>query len=260
VDTQYSAQSRRKRLLWGLGAAVRARRSERGLTIKALAEAARVSERFLAALESGEGNISVVRLADVADALGTSAAELLARAAEQPEPFEAVVALLGLRGAGKSAIGSRLARALGVPFIELDHLVAQRAGMALPALFEMHGEAYFRKLERAALADLLDKERACVLATSGSIVTDEQTYALLRRRARTIWLKARATDHWDRVVAQGDVRPMRGRANAKRELEALLLRRAPLYAKADITIDTTGSLDEATERVLRALKSQKVTR
>jgi XRE family aerobic/anaerobic benzoate catabolism transcriptional regulator len=258
VDTQYtSSDAKRSKLLRGLGGAVRARRTERGLTLKALAKIAHVSERFLVQLETGEGNISVVRLADVAEALGTTAAELLASGAERPAPIEGTVALLGLRGAGKTAIGERLARSLGVPFVELDALVARRAGMSLEAVFEMHGERYFRRIEREVLAELLSEKRAVVLATSGSIVTDPQTYALLRQKTRTVWLRARALDHWERVVAQGDARPMRDRANAKAELKALLVRRTPLYEQADVTIDTSSlSLDEATQRVLRNLHSR----
>lgn len=257
MGSHYSAKvtDRRERLLRGLGAAVRARRKERRLTLRALAKLAHVSERFLVQLEGGEGNISVARLADVAEALGAAPADLLARAAAQPVTLEGVVALLGARGAGKTSVGERLALALGVPFVELDALVARRAGMSLPAVFEMHGEAYFRKLERAALGEVLAHKRALVLATSGSLVTDPHSFALLRAKARTVWLKARPADHWDRVVAQGDARPMRGRANAQHELRALLARRAPLYEQADVVVDTSGiSLDEVTEKTMRALE------
>lgn len=256
VDTQYSAVgSKRAKLLRGLGAAVRARRNERGLTLRALAKVAHVSERFLVQLETGEGNISVVRLADVAEALGTTPSDLLAKGAERPEPLERTIALLGLRGAGKTAIGERLARAVGAPFVELDALIARRAGMSLEAVFEMHGEAYFRKLEREALHELLEEKKPVILATSGSIVTDSQAYAFLAAKTRTVWLRARVSDHWERVVAQGDARPMRGRADAKRELQALLARRTPLYERADVTVDTSGAtLDEVTERVLRAIQ------
>lgn len=223
--------------------------------MRALAQAAQVSERFLVQLELGAGNISVARLADVALALGTCPSELLARGAERPAALDRAVALLGLRGAGKTSIGQRVALALGVPFFELDALVAERAGMSLPSIFDMHDEAYFRRMEHDALADFLASPRGAVLATSGSIVTDARTYALLRGRARTVWLKAGVADHWNRVVAQGDLRPMKGRANAKAELRALLAQRTPSYARADLTIDTAGlSLDEATRRVLRALE------
>lgn len=261
AEAHYTA--RRKALLVGLGAAVRARRGERRLTLKQLGELAHVSERFLTQLEAGDGNISVARLEDVAEALGTTAAELLAAAGEkrtdaaQPSAESApMIALLGLRGAGKSAIGARLAKRLRVPFVELDAVVARDAGMSLSTIFEMHGEAYFHRLERAALARLLDeaRDRGIVLATGGSLVTDDAAFALLRERTTTLWLKARPRDHWDRVVAQGDVRPMRDRANAMSELKALLAAREHLYARAEHAIDTSSvPLDEAVERVVKAL-------
>jgi XRE family aerobic/anaerobic benzoate catabolism transcriptional regulator len=231
--------------------------------MKQLGEVARVSERFLTQLEAGDGNISVARLEDVAEALGTTAAELLAassgrdaRGARAAPAAPPMIALLGLRGAGKSAIGARLAKRLRVPFVELDAVVAREAGMSLATIFEMHGEAYFHRLERAALVRLLDEARGrgIVLATGGSLVTDEAAFALLRDRTTTLWLKARPRDHWDRVVAQGDVRPMRDRANAMNELKALLAAREHLYARAQHAIDTSSvPLDEAVERVVKTL-------
>jgi XRE family aerobic/anaerobic benzoate catabolism transcriptional regulator len=264
---QYSASSgspsqRRGALLRTLGAAVRTRRSEKRLTMRELGERAGVSERFLAQLETGEGNISVARLEDVAEALGTTAARLLAAADERPLPTPSrptpIVSLLGLRGAGKSSIGAKVARRLRVPFVELDALVAREAGMALDTLFEMHGEAYFHRLERETLRRLLDESagRGAVVATGGSIVTDAETYALLKERTVTLWLKARPGDHWERVVAQGDARPMRGRTNAMSELKALLRERKPLYAQAAHVVDTSNAtLEETVERVLRAVKA-----
>jgi XRE family transcriptional regulator, aerobic/anaerobic benzoate catabolism transcriptional regulator len=254
----------RAELLRGLGTAVRARRSAMGFTMKRLAELARVSERFLAQLENGEGNISVVRLEDVAEALGTSGAALLGLARDQGHKKNGrgagsrrgeIVALLGLRGAGKSAIGARVAKKMKVPFVELDALVAREAGMSLATIFDMHGEAYFRKMEREALRKFLDgaQRTGAVVATGGSIVTDAETFAMLRSRALTVWLKARARDHWDRVVAQGDGRPMRDRTNAMSELKTLLLARKPLYAQAAHVVDTSNvSLDEAVNQVLAA--------
>lgn len=242
---QYSA---REKLLQGLGAAVRARRTERGLTMKALAKKAAVSERFLAQLEAGEGNISVVRLEDVAEALGTSAAELLTQA-KRPA---AVIALVGLRGAGKSSIGTALAKKLGVRFVELDELIVREAQMTLSAIFEIHGERYYRSLEREVLRRVLDEGEPLVVATGGSIVTDAETWGLLRSRARTVWLKATPKEHWDRVVAQGDVRPMRDRPRAKNELEQLLAARAPLYGEAEVVVDTSKTTPrEVVEQVLR---------
>jgi XRE family aerobic/anaerobic benzoate catabolism transcriptional regulator len=249
-------EQRRTLLLRALGGTLRACRSEAGLTLRALAERAHVSERFLVQLETGEANISIARLADVADALGTTAATLLATAQTKASPRKvAVIALLGVRGAGKSSIGELLARRLKVPLVELDALVAREAGMSLTTIFEMHGEAYFRRLERQALRRILDLGTPCVLATGGSLVTDAETYALLRRRAVTVWLRAEARDHWARVVAQGDVRPMKDRANAMSELKALLRTRKALYAMAEHEVETSGvSVEEATRRVLEAMK------
>jgi XRE family transcriptional regulator, aerobic/anaerobic benzoate catabolism transcriptional regulator len=243
------ALTRRKALLSRLGAAVRARRSERRFTLRALASRAGVSQRFLVQLEAGEGNISVARLEDVAEALGTTAAELLTSAA-RPAAAPSVVALIGLRGAGKSSVGKRLAERLQIPFVELDEAIAREAGMTLPSIFEIHGEGYYRSLEREVLRRILDEGGAMVLAAGGSIVTDVETWELLRRRARTVWLRAEPQDHWDRVVLQGDARPMRGRPRAMNELRQLLAQRSPLYAKADAVVDTSAlALDDVVERV-----------
>ncbi len=232
----------RRRLLRALGTAVRARRSERGLTMRALAQLAAVSVRVLVQLEAGEGNISVARLEDIAEALGTTAAELLAVASRAPVEDErgaGVIALVGLRGAGKSSIGAAIAKKLGVTFVELDELIAREAQMTLETIFEIHGERYYRDVEREVLRRLLDAGKPCVLATGGSIVTDPETWALLRSRARTVWLKATPDEHWQRVVAQGDVRPMRDRPRAMNELRALLAARQPLYEQADAMVDTS---------------------
>jgi XRE family aerobic/anaerobic benzoate catabolism transcriptional regulator len=233
----------RERLLRDLGAAVRARRTELGLTMRVLAKKAGVSERFLVQLEAGDGNISVARLEDVAEGLGTTGAELLATAARGTKvsaDARALLALVGLRGAGKSSVGARVAQALGVPFVELDELIVREAQMTLSTIFEIHGERYYRGIEREVLRRLLASGRPMVLATGGSIVTDAETWGLLRSRARTVWLKAAPEEHWSRVVAQGDVRPMRDRPRAMNELQALLTRRQPLYEMADEVVDTSG--------------------
>lgn len=231
---------RRAKLLAGLGATVRALRTERALTLKALARSAGVSARFLVQLEAGEGNISVARLEDVAEALGTTGAELLAQAGRpRGEVTRPVIALVGLRGAGKSSVGAAVASRLGVPFVELDDVIVREAAMTLAAIFEIHGEAYYRTLERDVLRRLLDSGKRVVLATGGSLVTDPETWKLLRSRARTVWLRATPREHWDRVVAQGDVRPMRGRPRAMNELRQLLASRTPLYEQADVTLDTS---------------------
>jgi XRE family transcriptional regulator, aerobic/anaerobic benzoate catabolism transcriptional regulator len=232
----------RATLLATVGARIRSRREAAGLSRRQLAATANLSERFLAQLEGGQGNISLGRFADVAAALGATPADLLAGLGDaRPE----VIALLGLRGAGKSTVGRALAARRGVPFVELDQRIEEAAGMPLGALFELHGEAHYRRLEREVLAALFAAPRAMVLATGGSLVTSPDTYALLRRHARTVWLRARPEDHWDRVVAQGDQRPMAEKPHAFGELRALLAAREPLYAAADQVVDTSTQDVEA---------------
>jgi XRE family aerobic/anaerobic benzoate catabolism transcriptional regulator len=241
----------REHLLEELGRAVRERRTERGLTLADLSKKAGVSTRFLADLEAGRGNISVLRLHDVAVALGTTASVLLDDEARRARDAGRPIALLGLRGAGKSTIGKKLAKRLRVPFVELDAKVEESAGLSLREIFEMHGEARYRELEREALRRTLDKP--CVIATGGSIVTDDETFNLLRSNATTVWLQASPDSHWSRVVAQGDRRPMANRQNAKAELAALLERRKPKYARADVTVDTDAlGIDGAVSALMRA--------
>jgi XRE family aerobic/anaerobic benzoate catabolism transcriptional regulator len=256
-SNQGRAGKRREGLLRDLGAAVRARRTELGLTMRALAGKAGVSERFLVQLEAGEGNISIARLEAVAEALRSTGAELLASASRALTSSAArtVVALVGLRGAGKSSIGAAVAERLGVPFVELDELIVQEAQMTLSTIFEIHGERYYRGIEREVLRRLLASGKPMVIATGGSIVTDPETWGLLRSRARTVWLKATPHDHWDRVVAQGDVRPMRDRPRAMNELHALLTRREPLYEMADEVVDTAGRPPEAVVEKVVAIGS-----
>ncbi len=244
-------------LLIGLGRAVRARRVALALTLQKLSQRARVSERFLAQLEAGDGNISVVRLHDVAVALETTAATLLTEAPDQARRVapHRTLALLGLRGAGKSTIGRRAAQALGFPFVELDAQVEQRTGTSLRALFEMHGAQYFRDTERAALREVLARAEPVVLATSGGIVTDFESFERLRRDTLTVWLKASPEEHWERVVAQGDARPMANRSDAMDDLRQLLRARGPLYERAHHVVDTSAlGLEGAVEAVVRLVR------
>ena len=236
------------RLLAGLGRRVRELRGAQGLTLQELAERSDLSARFLVQVESGEGNISVRKLVRLAHALGTTPAELLSGpGGERDLP---VVALLGLRGAGKTTIGRRLARRLRVPFVELDRRVEEAAGLALDEIFALHGEEYYRRLEKEALEDVLDEDRPLVLATGGGLVTSPETYARLRRRALTVWLRAHPEEHWNRVVQQGDRRPMADHPEAKAELRRLLAAREPLYAEAAHTVDTSrGSVDDVARRI-----------
>ena len=240
-------------LLSAVGVEVRKLREGRGLSRRELAHRSGVSERFLADLETGRGNISVARLHDVARALGTSAGDLLIGA--QPDrPDKRVVALVGVRGAGKSTIGKALARKLRLPFIEQDALVEKDAGLSLSAIFALHGEAYYRRLAREALARFLSEAEGAVLATGGGLVMDREAWRLLQKRARTVWLQASAEDHWQRVLEQGDVRPSAESPHAQEELRALLKAREPLYAQAELAVDTSrlgveGSVAEIARRV-----------
>lgn len=221
---------------------VRIARRARKLTIRDLAERSGVSVRFLVHLESGRGNISIKRLADLAHALEMPPADLLRG---DDEAQRRPIALLGLRGAGKTTIGKLLARELHVRFVELDRQIEKAADMSLGEIFSLYGDEYYRRLERDTLAQLLGEGRATVLATGGGIVTSPDTYAMLKQSAVTVWLRATPEDHWNRVVSQGDRRPMADHPEAMADLRALLAAREPLYASADYTINTSGRSTKA---------------
>lgn len=224
-------------ILDNLARQVRRARRVRQWTIRQLAERSGVSARFLIQLESGRGNISVKRLAELAAALDLPAADLLK---PDVQTERRTIALLGLRGAGKTTIGRRLARALRVRFVELDRRIEKAADMSLGEIFSLYGEEYYRRFERDALAQLMAENRPTVLATGGGIVTSPDTYALLKKSAVTIWLRASPEDHWNRVVSQGDRRPMVDHPEAMADLRTLLAFREPLYGKADQRIETSG--------------------
>ncbi|MGQ0503711.1 MAG: shikimate kinase [Myxococcaceae bacterium] len=235
-------------LLAQLGQRVRAKRQEQGATIKALATEAGISERFLAELEAGRANISVVNLAQVAQVLAVPMAWLLEGTGEAVEPTTRhTLALLGLRGAGKSTLGKLLADKLSLAFFELDRLAEQETGMQLAEIFAVHGEEYFRRVELSALKRFLAEPRPAVLATGGGVVNSAEAFHLLLARTHTIWLKATPEEHWQRVVAQGDLRPMQSRPQAMTELRRRLKEREPLYAQASHICSTT---DRSTESMV----------
>src|SRR5256885_4085092 len=190
-----------------LGERVRAWRTERGMSRKHLALSSGVSERYLAQLEAGQGNISVLLLRKVARAMGVAVERLV----REEETLEKPIALIGLRGAGKSTLGAKLAALLDVPFVELDREGEKEAGAPLAEVFAMYGQDAFRRFERRALERVLNTEPRAVIATGGSLVTDPGTYDLLLERCRCVWLKATAQEHMARVLAQGDTRPFKGR-------------------------------------------------
>jgi len=257
---------------------VRLSRAKRGMTRRQLAQESGASERYLAQIESGQGNPSVLILRAIAQALDVPIIELLPRAngrpaamtqvldvlartpvAELPALAELIeghaarhvaadrarrIALVGLRGAGKSTLGRRLADELACPFIELDRLVEQDYGARIPDLIEIAGLATFRRYERACLERVIDEHDTAVIATAGGIVSDAETYALLLRRSHTVWVRASPDEHMKRVMEQGDFRPMAQNREAMADLVAILEARRPDYARAQAELDTSGDTIE----------------
>jgi XRE family transcriptional regulator, aerobic/anaerobic benzoate catabolism transcriptional regulator len=244
-------------LLSQIGRRVKDRRTSMGWTLKDIASRSGVSMRFLSDLEAGKGNISVVRLANVARALDVELVSLM----PSDEKHAHAVTLVGLRGAGKSTVGKALAKHLRVPFIELDALIEKESNLSLGELFSLHGEAYYKRLAYDAVLKLFARNDPMVLSTGGSIVTDPETWHLLKRRSHTVWLKAKPEDHWKRVLGQGDTRPMANRVSAMTELRSILSQRSPLYSEATQTIDT-GSvrITGAVKAIVSAIDQRKSTK
>lgn len=278
--------------LKALGLRVRARREQIGLTRKALAANAGVSERYLAQLELGSGNASMLLLRKIARALDCSMHELIDRTFERISTTSPLVqeligtlrhlddgqlrevsellrqrfgdagaarmsriALIGLRGAGKSTIGAALADLLKLRFVELDHEIEREMGSDLAGIFEVYGQDAYRDTEARILAQLIERDEPFVLATGGSIVTATNTYATVRSNCYTVWLEAEPEDHMNRVVEQGDMRPMRGREHAMSELRHILASRQKLYQLADRTINTSETpMQACVDEICRALE------
>lgn len=225
--------------LRAFGLRVRHERSLRSLTRRAVAEKAGISERYITQLESGKGNVSLLVLRQIARALGIPLDQLV-RDAEPVPGRTRRIALIGMRGAGKSTLGARLARTMDVPFFELDQEIERIAGMSLAALIEMYGQAAYRRYESQALHALLDSQPEFVVATGGGIVSEPDTYELLLHQCFTVWIRATPEEHMQRVIEQGDLRPMAGSARAMDDLRRILKERTPLYARADATVNTSG--------------------
>jgi XRE family aerobic/anaerobic benzoate catabolism transcriptional regulator len=256
---------------------------------KLLARDSGVSERYLAQLEAGRGNISILLLRRIAGALNLPLTELLAE--ESGDEFELTlttqflkrlprhtlaavrsqlmrehgrardermkrIALVGLRGAGKSTLGARLAKALGVPFVELDLEIEREAGTSLSEIFLLYGQAGYRRYERRCLEKVLHRNERAVIATGGSLVSEPGTYERLLSECFTVWVKAQPEEHMARVIAQGDTRPMAGNAQAMEDLRRILEGRAALYGQADVTVDTAGkSVEESLAELRQAAQA-----
>lgn len=260
-----------------IGERVRGVRARRGMTRKQLAGDSGVSERYLAQLEGGKANVSIGLLWQVAQAMGVPPHELLPDAAPltrapspllqlldqlTPEQEEAAhslllkhfvnpegqvrgVALIGLRGAGKSTLGERLAEAVGVPFIRIGDVIEQLGGMSISELFSLGGQKAYRRLERQALQHVLDNYPASVIEAGGSLVSEPATYAELLGSFYTVWVRATPEEHMNRVVVQGDLRPVQASREAMDDLKRILAEREAEYRAANHTLDTSGRSVEA---------------
>jgi XRE family transcriptional regulator, aerobic/anaerobic benzoate catabolism transcriptional regulator len=269
-----------------LGERTRALRARRGLTRKALAQAAEVSERHIANIEMGVGNASVQFLRQLALALDCSLAELVDdETASSPEwlmirellrgrsdaelarargalgamfgtPASAAarrerIALIGLRGAGKSTLGRALAEGWGVPFVELNRSIEALAGCTLPEIHSLYGPAAYRRYERRAMEETIRRFPRAVIATPGGIVSDPATFNLLLAHCYAVWVRATPEEHMSRVLAQGDTRPMAGNAEAMGDLRRILESRAAFYSKADTVFDSSAMSAEEAVTALR---------
>lgn len=243
-NAQMTFASQGSDLLRALARRVRRQRQSLGWSREELARRSGLSVRFLARVESGDGNISVRRLEAVARALGTAPDRLIVPATRETP----IVALTGLRGAGKSTVGAHLARALGLPFVEMDALIQQAASLPLGQIFELHGERYYRRLESETLESVLRAAAPAVLATAGGVVNEPTTWSRLCDETRVIWLRAKPEDHWNRVVEQGDRRPMADNPAAMDQLRELLQAREAAYSQAWLTVDTHGKDPAAISR------------
>jgi XRE family aerobic/anaerobic benzoate catabolism transcriptional regulator len=275
--------------LVALGESVRVRRARRGMTRRALAAQAGVSERHLANLESGVGNASIPVLRQIARALECQVTDLVdASSTEGPDAAlirellrdrnerdlhrarlalsrmfgesttgrRTRIALIGLRGAGKSTLGRMLAEGLGYPFVELNREIERLAGCDVAEIHSLYGPSAYRRYERRALDDTVQRHRNAVIATPGGVVSDAATFNRLLDQCTTVWLQATPDEHMSRVLAQGDYRPMAGNTEAMDDLRRILAGRSPFYAKADTVVSTAGkTLDQSFAALRSAIES-----
>ena len=234
-----------------LGDRVRQLRTRRGLSRKAAAARAQVSERHWANLETGMGNASILVLLQVAKALQCTLVSLLEASAQADTAQRQHIALIGLRGAGKSTLGQRLAQELGYVFVELSRVIEQLAGCSSSEIHGLYGPQAYRRYERRALEETLAHHTHAVLATPGGLVSEEATFNMLLAQCFTIWLQATPEDHMARVLAQGDTRPMAASTEAMQDLRRILSSRSPFYAKADVHFDTSRLSEEESYQALK---------
>nr|WP_307688816.1 helix-turn-helix transcriptional regulator [Variovorax ginsengisoli] len=285
----------RNPLLAVLGERVRSLRAQRGLTRKAVAQAADVSERHLANLEYGTGNASILVLQQVAQALHCSLAELVGDVTTSSPEWLLIrellehrseadlrrarialgdllgsgrgdaarhrrIALIGLRGAGKSTLGPMLAQDLDVPFIELSREIEKLAGCSVREIHDLYGTNAYRRYERRALEEAVQIHSEVVIATPGGIVSDPATFNELLAHCTTVWLRATPEEHMGRVVAQGDIRPIAASKEAMEDLHRILDGRAAFYSKADLSVDTGGqTLAQSFDALRAAVRAAMVT-
>jgi XRE family aerobic/anaerobic benzoate catabolism transcriptional regulator len=271
-----------------LGQRVRTMRALRGMSRKVLAKVSGISERYIAQLESGKGNVSIVLLRRVSHAMAAHLEDLIpageptpdwpvvrdllrkatpsqiaqakdilsgqGNAAAQRRMSFAGIALIGLRGAGKSTLGKLLAKKIGWSFVELNKEIEAQNGLSVAEIIALYGQEGFRRMEQAALGQLLAQKEPMVLATGGGIVSEPRTFDLILSSFYTIWLKAEPEEHMARVRRQGDLRPMADDRSAMTELRTILRSREPLYARASAVVDTAGlSVDDAAARLIEAV-------
>jgi XRE family aerobic/anaerobic benzoate catabolism transcriptional regulator len=247
------------KFLRALGRRLRLMRARRGMTRRILSAQSGVSERYISAMEAGTGNSSILLLRALAMALHVDLRALLedeaapaAAATVRQRGYRQRIALIGMRGAGKSTLGPLLAARLGVEFLELDREIEKEAGLGLAEIMELHGQAGFRRLERSELERVVATFPAVVIATGGGLVAEAATFAHLLESCLTVWVKAAPEAHMQRVIDQGDLRPMRDNRQSMEDLHAILASREALYAQADIQLETTGRSVEETLAALTA--------